>query len=400
MSNKMKIFQRPVIEDIEKRVREKRRFIQVITGPRQVGKTTLVLQLLDKCGIPSKYISADSNETGGSAWLEQEWETARILLKKNAASGFILAVDEIQKIENWSATVKRLWDEDTVSRLPLKVILTGSSRLLVQKGLTESLAGRFEITYMNHWSFSEMHDAFSWTADQYAWFGGYPGSASLIDDEQRWKRYIADAIIETSISRDILMLTRIDKPSLLRRMFELGCRYSGQELSFTKILGQLQDAGNTVTLSHYLSLLSSAGLLSGLEKYSGSVVRQRSSSPKFMVHNSALLSSMAQETLEEIKSKPDSWGRIVESAIGAHLIDGHLKGIYDLYYWRKGNDEVDFVIVKKGKITAIEVKSGKPGARTGVETFRRIYSPHRMILIGNKGIPWKEFLSLDLNDLF
>lgn len=398
MSKNKFMYQRPVIKEIEARMKQERSFIQVIAGPRQTGKTTLVLQLLDKLKVPSQYITADGAGGSGGSWLEKHWEAARQIIKSKGTGDFILAVDEIQKIENWSETVKKLWDEDTVNKISLKIIISGSSRLLLQKGLTESLAGRFEVTYMGHWSFTEMEAAFGWSAGQFVWYGGYPGSAPLIEDERRWKRYITDSLVETSISRDILMLTRVDKPALMHRLFELGCRYSGQELSFTKMLGQLQDSGNTVTLSHYLELLGSAGLISGIEKYSGSIVRQRSSSPKFMVHNTALMSSAAIESFEEITSRPDRWGRFVESAIGAHLLDGHVKGFYSLYYWRQGNDEVDFVLVRGDKITALEVKSGGVSGRSGLAAFRRLYSQSGIILIGEKGIRWQEFLKMDMSE--
>lgn len=392
------MFQRPVIKDIKARMKQERSFIQVIAGPRQIGKTTLVLQLLDMLKVDSQYITADGAGGSGETWLEKHWEAARQIIKSKEAGDFILAIDEIQKIENWSETVKKLWDEDTVNQIRLKVIISGSSRLLLQKGLTESLAGRFEITYMGHWSYTEMEAAFGWSANQFVWYGGYPGSALLIEDERRWKRYITDSLVETSISRDILMLTRVDKPALMHRLFELGCRYSGQELSFTKILGQLQDSGNTVTLSHYLELLGSAGLLSGIEKYSGSIVMQRSSSPKFVVHNTALMSSTATESFEEITTLPDRWGHFVESAIGAHLLDGHVKGFYSLYYWRRGNDEVDFVLVKGDRITALEVKSGGVSGRAGLNAFCSLYSQARVILIGEKGMPWQEFLKMEMSE--
>ncbi len=390
------MYQRPVIKELEARMLEPRRFIQVLAGPRQVGKTTLVGQLLEKADLPSLYISADGADFRGDAWLAGHWEAARRRLRTEQAAGFILAIDEIQKIDNWSETVKRLWDEDTRNDVQIKVVISGSSRLLVQKGLTESLAGRFEMIYLGHWSFSEMHDAFGWTPEQFVWFGGYPGPEALTVDERRWKRYIVDSLVETSISRDILMLSRIDKPALLRRLFDLGCRYSGMELSLSKVLGQLQDAGNTVTLSHYLSLLGSAGLLTGLEKYSGSVVRQRASSPKFMVHNTALMSSAVHDLLDETMHLPDRWGRYVESAVGAHLLDGQMKGYYSLYYWRAGEKEVDFVLSKGDEILALEVKSGALRNRSGLEAFTRSYPGARVLLIGEAGIPWQQFLRLDM----
>lgn len=393
------MFQRPVIEKIESRIKEERNFIQVIAGPRQVGKTTLVRQLLEILEIPSQYISADGAGFSAGSWVEKHWESARQIIRSQGINDFVLAIDEIQKIENWSEIVKKLWDEDTMNDIPLKVILSGSSRLLIQKGLTESLAGRFEVTYMGHWTMTEMQEAFGWSEDQYVWFGGYPGSALLVDDEKRWKRYITDSLVETSISRDILMLTRVDKPALMRRLFELGVRYSGMELSMTKVLGQLQDSGNTTTLSHYLSLLGSAGLLSGIEKYSGSIVRQRASSPKFMVHNTALMSSSAPEFFSEIKTQPDRWGRYVESTVGAYLLDGQMKGFFSLYYWRKGDSEVDFVLVRGEKILALEVKSGSKRRMSGLDAFRKLYPTAKVMLTGEGGVPWQEFLKMDMEQI-
>ena len=282
-----------------------------------------------------------------------------------------MVIDEIQKIDNWSETVKLLWDTDTRNNLNLKVILLGSSRLLLQQGLTESLAGRFESTYMGHWSFDEMQQAFGWDVNKYVWFGGYPGSATLIDDEKRWKTYVTESLIETSISKDILMLTRVDKPALMKRLFELGCMYSGQILSYTKVLGQLQEAGNTTTLSHYLELLNTAGLLAGIEKYAPDVIRQRSSSPKFQVHNTALISAQRNDLFKDTLAKPDEWGRMVESAIGAHLINHSLTEKFNLHYWRERNEEVDFVIERKGKVIGLEVKSSAAGSTSGMTAFKK-----------------------------
>lgn len=394
------MFQRSVIKTLEIRMKEKRNFIQVITGPRQVGKTTLVSQLLDRLDIPSQYISADGAGHPGAVWIEKHWEAARRTLLTDGAGEMILVIDEIQKLENWSEIVKKLWDEDTWNKIPLKLIISGSSRLLLQKGLTESLGGRFEVTYMGHWTLREMEEAFGWSPEQYVWYGGYPGSSAIVEDEERWKRYLSDSIVETSISRDILMLTRVDKPALLRRLFEMGVRLSGMELSYAKVLGQLQDSGNTTTLSYYLTLLGSAGLLSGIEKYSGSIVRQRSSSPKFMVHNTALMSSADTESFSAIREHPDRWGRYVESAVGAHLLDGFMKGHYGLYYWRKGNMEVDFVLARKDDVIALEVKSGKMRNRSGLQEFRKEYPKARVMLIGGTGVPWQEFLGIDTSKIF
>ncbi len=392
------MYSRPEFEDFRKRIEEKRRFIQVLMGPRQVGKTTLITQLARKLDIPYSFISADA-PTSDNLWLEQGWEQARTKWAQNPEKPFLFIVDEIQKIQDWSAVVKTFWDEDSRENRNIKVILLGSSRLLLQQGLTESLAGRFELNYLGHWSFQEMHDAFGFSVDQFVWFGGYPGSAELIGDEKRWKRYISDSLIETSISKDILVLTRVDKPALMRKLFELGCLYSGQILSYTKIMGQLLDAGNTTTLANYLNLLHTAGLLGGLEKY-GDVVRQRGSSPKFQVHNTALISAQHPKNFEEVRSNPDEWGRLVESAIGAHLLNYAAKGEFNLYYWRKGNDEVDFVVENKGTVIGLEVKSGRIQSNRGMAAFKKLFNPDKVLLIGNSGLPWQEFLAMNPTDLF
>lgn len=394
-------FQRKQFASLAARIGENRRFIQVIAGPRQVGKTTLVHQLLQNTKEASHYAAADDVLPNRFAWIEQQWELARIRLKQTGAASFILVLDEIQKIPNWSETVKRLWDEDSINGRAIKVVLLGSSRLLLQQGLTESLAGRFEMSYIGHWSWMEMNAAFNWNIEQFIWFGAYPGAADLIQDENRWKRYVNDALIETSISKDILMLTRVDKPALLRQLFDLGCSHSGQLLSYNKIVGQLQDAGNTTTLANYLSLLGQAGLLSGLEKYAGSRIAQRSSSPKFQVHNSALLSAQSMETFESIRQRPDLWGRQVESAIGAHLLNAALTDGFRLYYWRDGNQEVDFVMEKHGKVIGLEVKNAASTPyHAGMAAFQKAFKPEKVLLIGERGLPWQEFLSISPIDLF
>lgn len=389
------MYERNHLQALTKRMNEPRKFIQVLMGPRQIGKTTLVTQLVEKIKGGYHFVAADAVAATNSAWLEQQWETARIKMEQNKAEEFLLVIDEIQKIDSWSETVKLQWDTDTRNKKNLKVILLGSSRLLLQKGLTESLAGRFESTYMGHWSYEEMKGAFGWNADQYVWFGGYPGSATLVRDEERWKAYVQESLIETSISKDILMLTRVDKPALMKRLFELGCLYSGQILSYTKVLGQLQDAGNTTTLSHYLELLDTAGLLAGIEKYAPDVIRQRSSSPKFQVHNTALISAQRDEGFKDIQSKPGEWGRIVESSIGAHLVNHSLTERFNLHYWREKNNEVDFVIERKGKVIGLEVKSGTSGRTSGMAAFQKRFNPEKVLLIGNGGLPWQDFLLMN-----
>jgi predicted AAA+ superfamily ATPase len=395
------MFQRSYLQKLTKVMNEPKRFIQVLVGPRQIGKTTLISQLVQEIAMPYIFESADAVAASDRTWIEQVWNNTRETIKEPNIDEYLLVIDEIQKIDNWSEIVKRLWDEDMRNGVNIKVILLGSSRLLIQQGLTESLAGRFELTYLGHWSFTEMESAFGFTAEQYVWFGGYPGSAGLINDEERWKNYVSNALIETSISKDILMLTRVDKPALMKRLFELGCVYSGQILSFTKILGQLSDAGNTTTLSHYLQLLDTAGLLGGIKKFAADVIRKRSSSPKFQVHNNALVSVQRNEFFEEIKKQPAEWGRMVESSIGAHLLNSSFVEGYKVFYWRHRNDEVDFILEKRGKVIGIEVKStGLVTGTSGMDAFNKMYKPDKILLVGAGGLPWQEFLKISPSSLF
>jgi predicted AAA+ superfamily ATPase len=384
-------FQRPQAAVLAARLVEPRRFIQVVAGPRQVGKSTLVQQATETLPLPLRYASADEPMLRGPDWIAQQWEAARLLIA--SPEGAVLVLDEIQKIPAWSETVKRLWDEDTRCKRPLKAVLLGSAPLLIAQGLTESLAGRFETIAVSHWSLAEMRTAFGWSLDEFVFYGGYPGAAPLIGEPARWARYVADSLIETSISRDVLLLNRVDKPALLRRLFELVCRYSGQVLSYTKMLGQLQDAGNTTTLAHYLTLLAGAGMVCGLPKFAGDVARSRASSPKLQVLNTALMTVMSGLTLDEARSDREFWGRLVESAAGAHLANAAMRGECALHYWRDGNLEVDFVVQTGPRVIAIEVKSGRaPLAHAGTAAFAQAFKPQRSLLVGGDGIALEDFL--------
>ena len=383
-------YQRPYAAVLAGRLAEPRRFIQVVAGPRQVGKTTLVQQVVEASGRPVQFASADEPTLRGPEWVAQQWEAARLMAGPGEA---LLVLDEVQKAAGWAEAVKRLWDEDTRKRRPLKVVLLGSAPLLIQHGLSESLAGRFEILHLPHWSAAEMRAAFDWPVERFILHGGYPGAAPLVADSDRWARYIRDALIETTIARDVLLLTRVDKPALLRRLFDLGCRYSGQVLSYTKMLGQLHDAGNTTTLAHYLDLLSAAGMLTGLPKYAGQAARQRGSSPKLQVLNTALVTAQSGLTPDEARADREFWGRLVESAVGAHLANAAAAGVCELFYWRDNNREVDFVVKTGRVVTAIEVKSGRaPEAQAGLAAFAEAFKPRRTLLVGGDGIPVDEFL--------
>ncbi|MEP6795196.1 MAG: ATP-binding protein [Saprospiraceae bacterium] len=400
MSNGTKLI-RHELDVLKQRMNlEPRKFIQVVNGPRQVGKTTLVTQFTKRTTLPVQFSSADAIAIDDESWISLQWQTARIKLQTEKSREAILIIDEIQKIKNWSEQVKREWDADTRNDVNLKVILLGSSRLLLQQGLTESLTGRFESIYLSHWTFSEMNAAFGFSPEEYVWFGGYPGSTSLIQDENRWKNYVRDSLIETSISMDIMQLTRVDKPALMRRLFDLGSQYSGQILSFNKILGQLQDAGNTTTLSHYLNLLDTAGLLAGLEKYSHGKVRQRGSIPKFQVHNTALMTATQSENFSTIYNDPAKWGRWVESSVGAHLLNASIKNHFTLNYWRHVNDEVDFVITDGNKTIGIELTTAFKHRRSGINAFIKAHHPDKVLTVSSDGISWQEFIRIDPKTLF
>lgn len=391
MSKSKSVYRRPQGAVLADRLAEPRRFLQVVAGPRQVGKSTLVQQVTGDLRLPVRFVSADEPTLRGTEWIGQQWETAR--LEATGKAGAVLVLDEIQKIPGWSETVKRLWDEDTRRKRPLKVVLLGSAPLLIAQGLTESLAGRFETLRLPHWSYAEMHEAFGFEFDDFLYFGGYPGAAPLSTDHTRWARYIADSLIETSIARDVLLLTRVDKPALLRRLFELACRYSGQILSYTKMLGQLQDAGNTTTLAHYLDLLAGAGMVCGLPKYAGDTARSRGSSPKLQVLNTALMTVTAGLSPTEARSDREFRGRLIESAVGAHLANAAAAGACELFYWRDRGQEVDFVAKTGARLTAIEVKSGRaPQAQVGTAAFAAAFKARRTLLVGGDGVPVDEFL--------
>lgn len=406
-------YQRKEVRILRERLSERPRFLIFVAGPRQVGKTTLVRDALAQYDrkhydflpvdqpdetqfsgfIPAGSVAYDL-DTGprNTAWLVGKWQRARVAARESA-DGHILVLDEIQKIPRWSEAVKGLWDADQAEGLNLHVVLLGSSPLLMQKGMSESLTGRYELIQVAHWSFLEMHEAFDFNLDDYIYFGGYPGSAVYIRDEPRWRNYVNGSLVEPSIEKDILMMTRVDKPALLKQLFHLGCSYSGQILSYDKMLGQLQDAGNTTTLARYLEMLGNAGLICGLQKYAGQQHRRRASSPKFNVLNNALMSAGSGYTKAEAKADRSYWGRLVESTVGAHLYN---TGYPDcrLHYWRESSREVDFVVERGKKLTAIEVKSGPVSGHVGgLDVFEEHFGACRKLPVGEGGVPLAEFLS-------
>lgn len=393
------MYNRKIFNELEHRLKAPRHLIQTVLGPRQVGKTTGVRAVLERLSCPFVMVSADEPILRDRDWLMQEWERARVLAESSGKA--ILAIDEIQKIENWSETVKALWDRDTAKQVPLAVVLLGSSTVLIEDGLSESLAGRFEVLQASHWSFNEVKEAFGLTVEEWAFFGGYPGPLSLRDHFARWSSYIRDSLIETTVSRDILMKARVEKPALLRRLFELSCLYSGQVLSLQKITGQLQDAGNISTLQHYLELLGRAGLVTGLSKYSSQPVRARASSPKLLALNTALRSALQTRSLAELKAAPQEWGRQMESAVGAHLMSTR-EPLMSVHWWREGQFEVDYVLTWGDRVAALEIKTGAPRAGvSGLKEFcSRVPQARPWLIGGERGIPFEEFFLAPLRSWF
>ena len=414
----MESFQRSQVTTVCLRLAEDPHQLIALFGPRQTGKTTILHQVLAQIDLDSLYLAVDkpdssppfvlSDETKvtfpisrlrDTSWLVSSWERARREAER-FGRGFVLVFDEIQKIPRWSETIKGLWDADRARGLPMRVVILGSAPLLIQSGLHESLAGRFELIRVPHWSFNEMSEAFGFDLPQYLYFGGYPGAARFVRDQARWREYILDALIEPNIERDLLLMTRVDKPALLKRLFELGAAYSGQILSYTKMLGQLQDAGNTTTLARYLDLLSSAGLLTGLPKYSNRPHLRRGSSPKLNVLNTALMTAGSGYSFDEAKADRTFHGRLVESAVGAHLFNTAASDIR-LHYWRDTPFEVDFVLQRGIQLIPVEVKSGaKTRSLQGMAAFEQRFRPRRSLIVGEGHIPLDEFLTVSAHQWF
>ena len=391
---------------LKERILEPRKFMQVLAGPRQVGKSTLVWQVLGQVSIPHAVEVADAIDPKDSDWIRRIWEAARMTMMLRSLDEYLLVIDDVQKIENWSEAVKREWDADTRNKVNLKVVLLGSSRLLLRKGLTESLAGRYELIRMPHWSLREMQDAFGVTLDEYVYFGGYPGPAHLMKDERRWRKYVKDSLVAPAIEKDVIMTSNIYKPALMKQLFELGCGYSAEILSLTKLMGQLQDAGNVTTLAGYLEILDECALLTALQKYAKDDARKRGSIPKYQVYNNALLTAFRGRGYVADRTDTQAWGRWVESAVGAHLLSMADELDYELYYWRmpsrrkdEKDKEVDFIIDCGGELTAIEVKSGRRGMNSGLPAFVEAFKPKHSYVVGTGGVNLEDFLRCEVDAL-
>lgn len=384
------MYERSFVTTLSDRLRESRRFIQVVIGPRQTGKSTGVSQALGKLSAPVVEYAFDRPRDRRSAKLEEIWGQAREML--GSSPEVILSLDEIQKVPDWSSTVKFLWDEDTRRGNNIKVVATGSSALTLRGGMAESLKGRFEEIASTQWTLAECRDAFGYSLDDFLFFGGYPGAAALKDEPDRWFAYMHDSIIEPTITQDVLEMETVKKPALLRALFEIGAMYSAREISYRKLLGQLDDRGNTEVISHYLDLLSHAGLLSGLRKYDEKPLRPKTSSPRLLVHDTSLMTAASEEDAEALFANPAQKGHLIETAAGAYLLERSRQERFSVRWWRDRNDEVDFVITKGRKRTAIEVKGGHTRRTKGLGAFVEKYPGTYVLIVGAESCPLEEFL--------
>jgi uncharacterized protein len=391
-------YQHPVVKEILAGLDKYTKVLHVLVGPRQTGKTTAARQIADQWKGETVFAAADAPLPPGPEWIHSQWNLA--LAKCGPRHKVLLILDEIQKVRGWSETVKLLWDRELHEKKGLRVLLLGSSALLVQKGLTESLTGRFFQYRCGHWGYAEMKAAFGWNLEEWIFFGGYPGSAQFRKEEADWKRYITDSLVETVLSRDIFQLQTVTKPALLRHLFGLSTVYPAQIFSYNKMLGQLQEAGNTTTLAHYLKLLESAFIASGLESYRSGRLAKRGSSPKLILWNNALISAHRSLSYSQAKQDGALWGRLVENAVGAHLLNHLNRSLGEVFYWRDHDKEVDFVIETETKTWALEVKSGKATSVGGLEAFLKKNQKANVLMMGTGGMNLEEFFQSNPSQLF
>lgn len=379
------MFERSQVSVIKARMAEASNpLMQVVVGPRQTGKSTMIAQALDELPLLSHSASADDIVSPSQEWLRQEWQQARNLTRATGQP-VVLVLDEVQKVPAWPTVVKGLWDADQRERAMVKVVLSGSSSLLLRKGLEDSLKGRFELIRSPHWSYRECAEAFGFSLDDFLYFGGFPGAARFVEDPLRWRSYLRESIIEPTIAKDVLEEEDVRKPALMKALFELGVRFSSQELSYTKILGQLDESGNTTTLAHYLDLLDKAGMLCGLEKYHPKAVRRRKSSPRFMVYDTSLMTAVVAREKSMVLGDTEMRGHLVESAVGAHLLALAPRCGFQVSWWREGVKEVDFVVYSPDCIVAIEVKSGRMKPLGGMRAFLAEYPQALRLVVGGAG---------------
>lgn len=396
------MYQRRHLNILKSRMAEPRRRMQIVMGPRQVGKSTLVGQFTEGISVPFDFFAADGVNRFDSSWIPNKWQQVRMRMDIHSEQEHILIIDEVQKIRGWSEQVKKEWDEDSRSHRNLKVILLGSSRLLLQKGLEESLEGRFETIKMGYWDWQEMHEAFGFSMDEYVYFGGFPGLAPDIQDEDRWRNLMEDSIISPILTRDILEIEEIRNPALLRQVFELACIESAKELSLTKMQGTM-NSGTVPTIKNYLDILNKSVIVQPLQNYSPSRVKEKQSVPKMQVFNNAFRNRFGTFSFDEARVDPAEWGRLVESAVGAHLANRAMTDDYELFYWRnERRQECDYVLRKGQALVAIEVKSGSVDKTVGFEKFKEQFADNvtAAFIVGPHALPLDDFFIMDLKSLF
>jgi predicted AAA+ superfamily ATPase len=385
----MNVFTREVVGSVLNALLQELPIFQVITGPRQAGKTTAAKQIMERFPNESIYASADAPLPAEPDWIENQWRLAE-QKASDLRAPVLLVLDEVQKVNGWSESIKALWDQ---RKADIRLLILGSSALLIHQGLTESLAGRFFLNRFTHWNFSECAEAFGWSLNDWFYYGGYPGGNIFKSDDFQWKQYISNALVETVISKDVLQLNPITKPALLHNLFGLAATFPSQIFSYNKMLGQLQEAGNTTTVAHYLRILGQAYLVSGLELFSMGQIRKRGSSPKLILWNNALINGLSLKSYEQSLADPVWWGRVVENAVGAYLLNAFAGMPVSITYWRKRSAEVDFVLQSGTDVVALEIKSGRQGKASGLQAFKSEYKKSRVMIIGGNGIPLQEFLS-------
>jgi predicted AAA+ superfamily ATPase len=345
--------------------------IQVLLGPRQVGKTTAVQQIAKGWNGPVVFATADLPFPPDQDWIKAQWQSARAFQDKRT----LLILDEIQKVPHWSSVVKALIDEERQRRSGMRIVLLGSASWTIEQGLGDTLAGRFEIIRAFHWTYKECTQAFAWDFQTYLKFGGYPVPAQFIGEPERWKQFLLDSIIEPMLSKDILPLKQIAKPALFRQAFALAMSYPAQEISINKLMGQLQEGGNTTTLKNYLDLMESGYAIRLLEKYSTRPLSRKSSSPKLVPLCPALIHAFVPA--KQVDQEPEWFGRVFENVIGAHLCQHFL----EVSYWREGNSEVDYVVDWEGRLIAIEIKSGRKKSSKGLNEFKSRFPKAESVLM-------------------
>jgi hypothetical protein len=377
--------------------------IQILTGPRQVGKTTLLLELAEQFGDQALYAAGDDPNAALPGFWERCWAETERRAKRGTA---LLLLDEVHQISDWAAKLKGNWDRIRRKHIPIHVIATGSSALRVATGSRESLAGRFEHLTLSHWSAASLASAFQLSAQDAVLglvrFGSYPGAVELEKTPVRWRAYLRDAIIEPAIGRDMLALGTVRRPALLRQVFAVAVGSPAQIISLQKMQGQLQDSGALETVAHYLALLQDAYLIASLEKYAAQAHRRRSAPPKLVTLNNGLLSAMHPDGAPDRESEPARFGQWVENACLAFAFNQGQQ----VTYWREEPLEIDGVFEGSWGNWAVEVKTGRFGGQDlrGLLEFCRRYPAFTPLVItapgeeetarrlGIQGISWVEFL--------